>query len=562
MITVKGKGVFGGISRGYICFYQRDEIIVNKRKVNDPVAEFRKYDRARTDALAELDKVYEQMLSDVGPDDAQIFRIHQMIINDSQFENAVKDQILDGGYNADYAVAKAAQHFAKRLREMGTDYVKERVVDVRDVSDRLLNLLQNREPDAPETEDEQDNCIICADDLMPSETAGLDRDKVIAFCTMRGSTNSHTAILSRTMNIPAIVAMGDELKEEYDGKFAVVDGYSGVMYIEPDKATLRKLAQKEEYEGRKKEILRRLKGRRNITLDGREINVYANVSRLEDVPYAIENDAAGIGLFRSEFMYLSREDYPDEEYLFYNYRRALEDMNGKRVVIRTLDIGADKRADYFDLSKEENPALGFRAIRVCLKRQDIFKTQLRALYRASVYGNLYILIPLITDVSEMIQVKQIIKEVKDELDALGIKYDNSVKVGAMIETPAAVITSDILAKEADFFSIGTNDLEQYTLAIDRQHPYSNEMGPETHLATLRMVKTVCDNAHACGIPVGICGELAGDTSLTELFLDMHVDSLSVAPSSILPVRKMIRSIDLSDRWRIHDNFKKQLRLWE
>lgn len=561
MITIKGKGVYGGIARGFISFYRRNELVINKRQVKDTQKEFEKYINAKKDAIDELKNLFRQVKEDVGNEDAQIFCIQQMILKDSQFENVVRDYIIQQGFNSEYAVAKAAKAFSERLANMGTDYVKERIADVKDATERVIRVLQNRTEEEPAVSADDNKCIICADDLMPSETASIDKSKVVAFCTKHGSVSSHTAILSRTMNIPAIIGIGDALCEDYDGKYAVVDGYAGIIYIEPDKKTLHMLDQKEETEGRKKEILRRLKGRKNITLDGKEINVFANIHCLSDAASAIENDAAGIGLFRSEFMYLNRSDYPDEEYLFYNYRRVLEDMHGKPVTIRTLDIGADKMADYFGLEPEENPALGIRAIRVCLKQQEVFKTQLRALLRASVYGSLGILIPFITDVSEILEVKKIIKEVKNELDNKGIPYSHKFKLGIMIETPAAVVTSDLLANEVDFFSIGTNDLEQYTLAIDRQHPYCDDMGPGNNLAVLRMIKEVCDNAHAKNIPVCICGELAGDTELTELFLDMHIDSLSVAPSNILPIRKTVRSIDLSDRWKIHNNFRKYLRLW-
>ena len=556
MITLKGKPVFSGISRGYLCFYHRHEITVSKLKVSNPELEYQKYLLAKKETINELECLYQQACDDVGENDAQIFCIHQMILCDSQFEDIVKEYIIDKHYNSDYAVARAALSFSKMLEQTGTDYVKERVADVKDVSDRLIRHIQNRKQDTLRT---YEQCIICADDLMPSETVGLDRTKVVSFCTRYGSANSHTAILSRTMNIPSLIGMGEELNDEYDGKYAIVDGYSGVLYIEPDKETTKMLEQKEAVEGRKKELLRRLRGRKNITRDGREISVYANIASLSDVSSAIENDAGGVGLFRSEFMYLGRNDFPDEDYLFYNYRRVIEDMKGKPVVIRTLDIGADKQADYFHLKKETNPALGMRAIRICLTKTDIFKTQLRALFRASVYGNLRILIPFIIDAQEIVQVKKIIDEVKEELIEDHIPFKDDVMIGAMIETPAAVMTSDLIAREVDFFSIGTNDLEQYTLAIDRQSSMFEIVAPQNKTALLRMIKTVCDNAHANGIRVGICGEIAGDLNLTEVFLDMHVDALSVAPARILPVRKTIRSLNLSDRRRIHENLQHALK---
>ena len=547
MIALKGKPVFSGISRGYLCFYQRHELTVSKVKVNNPEDEYQKYLLAKDETITELEQLYQQACNDVGEDDAQIFCIHQMILCDSQFEDIVKDYINNKHCKADYAVAKSAYAFSSMLEETGTDYVKERVADVH---------IQNRKQDTVKTTDQ---CIICADDLMPSETVELDRTKVVSFCTKYGASNSHTAILSRTMNIPSLIRMGDALDSKYDGKYAIVDGYSGVLYIEPDRETEKMLEQKEAVEGRKKELLRRLRGRKNITRDGREVSVYANIACLEDVEFALENDAGGVGLFRSEFMYLGRNDFPDENFLFYNYRRVLEDMKGKPVIIRTLDIGADKKADYFNLSAEVNPALGMRAIRICLDRTEIFETQLRALFRASVYGNLKILIPFIIDVSEIVRVKQIIDRVKEQLIEEHIPFRDDVTIGAMIETPAAVLTSDLIAKEVDFFSIGTNDLEQYTLAIDRQSDIFETVAPQNKTALLRMIKTVCDNAHANGIRVGICGELAGDLNLTEVFLDMHVDALSVVPPKILPVRKTIRSLNLSDRRRIHENLQHALR---
>lgn len=557
MITITGRSVFRGIARGRISYYHRDEVIINKLKVVDPEREWDKYLLAKSESIEELKCLHTQATEDIGKNDAQIFYIHQMILNDSQFEQLIYDFIMTKRYNADYAVARTAQTFGRILANMDSEYIKERQADVSDISDRLIRHIQNRSGNTFKLDGMS---IICADDLMPSETVTLDKSKVAAFCTSGGSTNSHTAIIARTMNIPALVGMGASLTEEYDGRFAIVDGYSGTLYIEPDEKTMKMLEHKEDEEGRKQELLRRLKGRKNITRDGREFAVYANIGSLSDVPSAIENDCGGVGLFRSEFMYLQREDFPDEEELFYNYRRILEDMKGKRVVIRTLDIGADKNADYFDLGKELNPAMGFRAVRICLERQDIFKTQLRALYRASVYGTLAILIPMIIDVEEIRRVKEIIEEVKLELIEHGKPFADNVELGAMIETPASVMLSDLLAKEVDFFSIGTNDLEQFTLAIDRQNPHYESVVPQNHLAVLRMIKIVCDNAHSCGKKVSICGELGADLSLTEIFLDMHVDSLSVAPPQILPVRKTIRSLNLSDRRQIYNNIQQALRL--
>lgn len=556
MITVSGKPVLGGIARGYISYFHRDEIIVNKHKVNDPELEYKKYTYAKEASVKELGILFDQATCEIGEDDAQIFYIHQLILNDSQYESIVKNLIVLQRYNCEYAVVRTAQQFVKMLGDMDNDYIKARTADVNDVSERVLRHLQNRS--VQELKLVKDT-IICSDDLLPSETVSLDKTKVVSFCTSLGSTNSHTAILAMTMNIPAIIGMGELLSEDYDGKYAIVDGYSGVLYIEPDEKTVKKLEHKEAEEGRKKELLRRLRGRKNITRDGREVGVYANIGSLSDVSSATENDSGGVGLFRSEFMYIGRDDFPNEDFLFYNYRRVLEDMKGKRVVVRTLDIGADNNIDYFGLDKEPNPALGFRAIRVCLERKSIFKVQLRALYRASIYGRLAILIPMVIDPEEIRQVREIINEVKMELLEEKKPFSDTVELGAMIETPAAVMLSDLIAKEVDFFNIGTNDLEQYTLAIDRQNTRFEQISPSHHLPVLRMIKMICDNAHSNGIKVCICGELGANLSLTEIFLDMHVDELSVAPTQILPIRRKIRSLNLSDRKQVHDNIQVNLR---
>ena len=555
MIILKGRSVFGGIARGTISFYHRDEIRISRLSVDDPDLEWKRYCAAKERAIEELNAIHSQAIDEIGEEDAQIFYIHRLILEDSQFQNLIADHILRQNRNAEYAVARTGQTLARLMKNADSEYIKERQSDVMDVSERILRHLQNRSVKSFKL---SDVAIVCADDLMPSETVLLDKTKVAAFCTRGGSTNSHTAILARTMNIPALIGMGETLLDEYDGRYAIVDGYDGVIYIDPDEITIRLMQQKEEEEGRKRELLLRLKGRKNVTLDGREFQVYANIGSLADVSTAIDNDAGGIGLFRSEFMYMQRDDFPDEEELFYNYRRVVEDMKGKRVVIRTLDIGADKNVDYFRLDPEENPALGIRAVRLCLRRQDIFRTQLRALLRASAYGDLAILIPMVIDVDEVYRVKSIINHVRDELKNRGVKVADNIELGVMIETPAAVMISDLLAKEVDFFSIGTNDLEQYTLAIDRQNPHYESVVPPNHLAVLRMIKVVCDNAHAQGKKVCICGELGADLSLTEIFLDMHVDALSVAPPQVLPLRKMIRSLDLSDRRQVHNNISRAL----
>lgn len=555
MITLKGRSVYGGIARGIISFYQRDEINITRLKINDPEKEWDRYTQAKNAAVEELRELRDKTAEEIGDADADIFFIHQMILDDSQYEKSIQTFILEERCNAEYAVARTSQILAEIMREGDSEYIRERCTDVHDASERIIRHLQNRSSVDFKLDDVS---IICADDLMPSETAMLDKTKVAAFCTKGGSTNSHTAILARTMNIPALIGLGDVKLEDYDGMYAIVDGYDGMMYIEPDNDTIIRINRREEEEGRKRELLQRLKGRKNVTRDGREVEVYANIGGLTDLNSAIENDAGGIGLLRTEFLYLQRDSFPDEEELFYNYRRVVEDMKGKRVVIRTLDIGADKTADYFCLDKEDNPAMGVRAVRLCLRRQDIFRTQLRALLRASAYGKLALLIPMIIDLDEVYRVKDIIHKVKDELVNKHIPFDNDVEFGVMIETPAAVMISDLLAQEVDFFSIGTNDLEQYTLAIDRQNPNYETVVPPNHLAVLRMIKLVCDNAHNHGIKVCMCGELGSDLSLTEILLDMQIDALSVSPPQILPVRRMIRSLNLSDRRQVHSNIQRVL----
>ncbi|MBQ1432250.1 MAG: phosphoenolpyruvate--protein phosphotransferase [Ruminococcus sp.] len=555
MITLKGRSVYGGIAKGIISFYQRDEINITRLKINDPEKEWDRYTQAKDAAVEELRELRDKTAEEIGDADADIFFIHQMILDDSQYEKSIQTFILEERCNAEYAVARTSQILAEIMREGDSEYIRERCTDVHDASERIIRHLQNRSSVDFKLDDVS---IICADDLMPSETAMLDKTKVAAFCTKGGSTNSHTAILARTMNIPALIGLGDVKLEDYDGMYAIVDGYDGMMYIEPDNDTIIRINRREEEEGRKRELLQRLKGRKNVTRDGREVEVYANIGGLADLNSAIENDAGGIGLLRTEFLYLQRDSFPDEEELFYNYRRVVEDMKGKRVVIRTLDIGADKTADYFCLDKEDNPAMGVRAVRLCLRRQDIFRTQLRALLRASAYGKLALLIPMIIDLDEVYRVKDIIHKVKDELVNKHIPFDNDVEFGVMIETPAAVMISDLLAQEVDFFSIGTNDLEQYTLAIDRQNPNYETVVPPNHLAVLRMIKLVCDNAHNHGIKVCMCGELGSDLSLTEILLDMQIDALSVSPPQILPVRRMIRSLNLSDRRQVHSNIQRVL----
>ena len=555
MIALKGRSVYGGIAHGIISYYQRDRIDIPHIKINDPEKEWDRYTEAKDGAVDELKLLRERTAEEIGQTDADIFYIQQIILADSQFEKGVRSMIFTEKCNAEYAVARTSQKIAEIMRQGDSDYIRERCSDVYDASERIIRLLQNQSSSDFVLDDIS---IICAEDLLPSETATLDKSKVAAFCTSGGSTNSHTAILARTMNIPALIGLGDVRLEDYDGRYAIVDGYDGIIYIEPDNETTIKLARREEEEGRKRELLQRLKGRRNMTRDGREIAVYANIGGIGDLESVIENDAGGIGLLRSEFLYLQRDSFPDEEELFYNYRRVVEEMKGKRVVIRTLDIGADKTADYFELDREENPALGMRAVRLCLRRQDIFRTQLRALLRASAYGKLSILIPMIIDVDEVYRVKDIIHKLKDELVSKKIAFDNDIELGVMIETPAAVMISDLLAQEVDFFSIGTNDLEQYTLAIDRQNPNYENVVPPNHLAVLRMIKMVVDNAHSRGVKVCLCGEMGADLSLTEVLMDMSLDALSVAPPQVLPIRRMIRSLNLSDRRQVHGNIRRML----
>lgn len=551
MIKLKGKPVFGGIVSGRIAFYRRDESIVQKRKIDNPDLELQRYEYAKACALSQLDELYHKAVGEVGENDAGIFLIQQMIIKDIDFDKEVRDLIARDHYNADYAVAKTARDFSQVLSEMDSDYIKERSADVKDVCDRLIRHIQNKSENNFSVNEKS---IICADDLVPSETVRLDKSKAAAFCTCYGSSNSHTAILARTMNIPAVIGIGKGLLESYNGCEAMVDGYSGMLYIEPDDKTRRELDKKQTAEAKKRELLKRLRGRRNITLDGTEIKLYANIGGLSDLDSVIENDAGGIGLFRSEFLYLENNDFPNEEYQFYSYRRVLEQMNGKRVIIRTMDIGADKNISYFGLEKEENPALGLRSIRLCLERPEMFKTQLRALLRASVYGQLAIMLPMITDVEEIRRTKVLIEEAKTQLRASGQPYSDNIEIGVMIETPAAAVLSDLLAPEADFFSIGTNDLEQYTLAMDRQNMRLESYCPSNHTALLRLMKTACDNAHKYGKWVGICGELGGDLSLAEVFLAMGIDEISVAPPRILPLRSKIRTLDISDKKNVLERY--------
>ena len=537
-----GKGVYGAIAVGKISVFKRQDVQVKRVKIEDTGAEIARLEAAKEQAIAELGEIYEKALKEVGEANAQIFEIHMMMIEDDDYNEAISEMINGQNVNAEYAVAVTADNFAEMFASMDDSYMQARAADVRDISNRIINCLSKSESNS-DISDEK--VIICADDLAPSETVSLDKEKVLAFVTAHGSSNSHTAILARNMNIPAIIGVGEEfLGKIKDGEVAVADGFTGELIVNPDEATLTVYKQKQQEEAEKKELLQNLKGKENVTLDGTKINIYANIGSVDNIGAVLVNDAGGIGLFRSEFLYLENSDYPSEEEQFLVYKRVLESMATKKVIIRTLDIGADKQADYFNLGKEENPALGLRAIRICLTRPDVFKTQLRALYRASVYGKLGIMFPMITSVCEVQEILAICDEVKKELNADNIEYSDNIELGIMIETPAAAVISDKLAPLVDFFSVGTNDLTQYTLACDRQNPNIERFCDTHHEAILRLIEMSAENAHKHGAWIGICGELAADTSLTETFLRMGIDELSVSPSFVLKVRDTVRNIDL------------------
>lgn len=540
MTKYSGKSVYGGIAIGKIHLMAKREHPIVRHKVEDFAGEIQRFEEAKTKAQSQLAELYEKAVKEVGEANAAIFEIHQMMLGDEDYLDSIKNIISEQGVNAEYAVGVTADNFAEMFASMDDAYMKERAADVRDISDRVVRILGDADSEAVRSDEP---VIILADDLAPSETIQLDKDLVLSFVTVHGSTNSHTAILARTMNIPALIGVDIEISEDLEGKMTVVDGTNGTLYIEPDEETLSRMQKSQEEELEKQRLLQELKGKENVTKDGREVLVYANIGNVKDLAYVLKNDAGGIGLFRSEFIYLESSTYPTEEEQFQIYKKTAETMAGKRVIIRTLDIGADKQADYFELDKEENPAMGLRAIRICLTRPEIFKTQLRAIYRASKYGRLAIMYPMITSLEEVKKIKEISAQVRAELDRDQIPY-NSVEEGIMIETPAAAMISDLLAKEVDFFSVGTNDLSQYTMAIDRQNPKLDEFFNPHHEAVLRMIEMVCQNAHAENIWVGICGELGADLELTERFLRMGVDELSVSPSYILPLRNRIRSLDL------------------
>lgn len=543
MTTLKGKGVYGAIALGRISVFTRREASVKRTHIEDIEAEKARLTKAKEKATEQLRAIYEKALKEVGEANAQIFEIHQMMIEDEDYNESIESIIETQSVNAEYAVAVTADNFSEMFASMDDAYMQARSADVKDISNRIISCLSD-EGGSDAVSDEK--VIICADDLAPSETVQLDKDKVLAFVTAFGSSNSHTAILARNMNIPAVIGVGTELLNTVkSGVFAAVDGYTGEIFIDPDEETVAGLEKKRKEDEEKKHLLQELKGKENVTLDGRNINIYANIGSVDNIGAVLANDAGGIGLFRSEFLYLESSDYPTEEQQFAAYKRVLESMAGKKVIIRTLDIGADKQVDYFGLEKEENPALGYRAIRICLTRPEIFRTQLRALYRASAYGNLGIMFPMITSVSEVEKILAICGEVKEQLKSEGVEVSDKVELGIMIETPAAAIISDKLAPMVDFFSVGTNDLTQYTLACDRQNANIEQFIDTHHEAILRLIEMSAENAHKHGAWIGICGELAADTSLTETFLRMGIDELSVSPAFVLKVRDAVRKCDLS-----------------
>lgn len=541
MNVYQGKSVFGGIAIGHLCVYKKGEQQVTRQKIEEVEAEVKRFQDAKEAAQAQLGELYDKAVKEVGEANAAIFEMHQMLLEDEDYQDSVENIIRTQQVNAEYATAVTSDHFSSMFAEMDDDYMKERAADIRDISERVIANLSGENKSKVVTDEP---VIILADDLAPSETVQLEKDKVLSFVTVHGSVNSHTAILARTMGIPALVSTEMELTDDLDGKLAVVDGNHGMIYVEPDAETMEKMEALKKEEEEKKELLQTFKNKESVTLDGKKVLTYANIGNVKDLALVLQNGAEGIGLFRSEFLYLESETYPTEEEQFEVYKKVAETMAGKRVIIRTLDIGADKQADYFELAKEENPAMGVRAIRICLTRPEIFKTQLRALFRASAFGNIAIMYPMITSLSEIAQIKAIVEEVKAELDEDNVPY-GTPEQGIMIETPAAATISDLLAEEVDFFSIGTNDLTQYTLAIDRQNQSLDSFFDAHHIAVLRMINQTIQNAHKAGIWCGICGELGADSDLTELFLAMGIDELSVSPGRLLTIRRLICETDSS-----------------
>lgn len=537
-----GRGVFGAVASGKIMVFKNNDISVKKTAVNDTLKEKIRYENAKSRAHLQLEEIHKKALKEVGETNAQIFSIHMMMLDDEDYNDAVINIIDTQKVNAEYAVYTVCSNFAEMFSSMEDSYMNARAADVKDVSRRII---QNLSGETVKSSSDDEKVIICANDLAPSETVSLNKNKVLAFVTASGSSNSHTAILARNMNIPAVIGVGsDFLQNISNGDLAIVDGYSGEVFINPDEKTKILMQKKQQEDKEKKQLLLNLKGKENITIDGTKIKLFANIGTVDNVGAVLLNDAEGIGLFRSEFLYLDRADYPSEEQQFSAYKKVLESMAGKKVIIRTLDIGADKRVDYFNLKDEENPALGNRAIRLCLERPDVFRTQLRALFRASYYGNLGIMFPMITSVWEVKEILNICSSVKKELDNEGCEYSENVEIGIMIETPAAALISDKLAPLVDFFSVGTNDLIQYTLACDRQNPDVEKFCNSHHEAVIKLIEMSTVNAHKNNCWIGICGELAADTSLTEAFLRMGIDELSVSPGYVLKIKDKVRKINL------------------
>lgn len=541
MIVLEGQSVFQGIAFGTMKYYKKVKKENMVYQVSDTDEELKRFELAKQKAIGQLEELFQKALIEIGSEEARILQVQQMLLEDTEYLDYINDSIKLQKVNAEYAITCSCNYFMKIFSSMEDEYMQGRAADIKDISDRLLRSFGNGEEGVNLAEP----VILASEELAPSETVQLDSSKILAIATRRGTVNSHTAILARTMNIPAIIGIGEELGK-YDGRPVIVDGFTGKMYIEPEGAILEELLQKKIKDEEKRALLMELAGKENKTADGKHIDIFANIGEVLDAREALKNDAGGIGLMRSEFLYLNKDSFPTEEEQYSAYRTVLESMGGKKVIIRTLDIGADKQAEYFHLPKEENPALGYRAIRICLRQREIFRTQLRALYRASVYGNLAIMFPMIISVEEVHEIKKILAEIRRELDLERISYSRAIELGIMIETPAAAIISDLLAKEVDFFSIGTNDLTQYTTAIDRQNPILDSFHNPHHPAILRLIKMTVENAHRHGIWVGICGELAADLNLTETFLKLEVEELSVAPGMVLEVRKKVRETSVKD----------------
>ncbi len=539
MITCQGKSVFSGVAIGKIFVYKKADNTVEKYQIEDAAAEFERFKAAQAKAITQLQGLFEKTCKDIGEEEAMIFEMHQQLLEDLDYVEGIQGIIEGEGLNAEYAVSVVAKMMADMFIAMNDEYMSGRAVDVMDVSNRVISILNGTQVAAEAMEEP---VIILAEDLAPSETVQFEKDKLLAFVTQKGSANSHTAILARMMNLPSLVTTDIDLNPEYNGKIGIVDGFTGKIYVEPDEVTMAEMKEKQKRCEERRRMLQTLKGLPTVTKSGKHVHLYANIGGVDDVDAVLENDCEGIGLFRSEFLYLGREDYPTEEEQFEAYKTVISRMGGKKVIIRTLDIGADKQADYFNIAKEENPALGFRAIRICLERVDMFKTQLRAIYRASAYGKASIMFPMIISVSEIVRIKEIVEEVKEELRQQDIPFGD-VELGIMIETPAAVMISDLLAAEVEFFSIGTNDLTQYTLAIDRQNQALDTFYDAHHEAVLRMIQKTIENAHAHGAWCGICGELGADMELTRKFVKMGIDELSVSPPFTLELRQKIRDID-------------------